>query len=78
MSKRKTIEDGFGSSCTTCPHPLCDLQVVRPGKFQCDDWCDHVDAMGDLEVSEEHIAKLLEHIAWLTAELNRRWEADDE
>lgn len=28
------IEDGFGSSWATCG-PGCDLQVVRPGKVQC-------------------------------------------
>lgn len=28
------VDDGFGSACLRCG-PRCDLQVVRPGRFQC-------------------------------------------
>lgn len=35
MSER-TIEDGFGSCWELCDRQDCGLQVVRPGKAQCD------------------------------------------
>ena len=33
------LEDGFGSFWRTCNDERCDLQVVRPGKVQCSDYC---------------------------------------
>jgi len=38
MSDYGTIEDGFGSCWARCK-PDCQLEVVRPGKCQCND-CD--------------------------------------
>lgn len=42
MSERRTLENGeivvedsFGSTWLVCNKPYCDLQVVRPGKVQC-------------------------------------------
>ncbi len=35
------VADGFGSEWVKCSHPLCDLEVVRPGKVQCSDWCEY-------------------------------------
>ena len=32
---RELIEDGFGSCWEKCDSPTCSLQVVRPGKAQC-------------------------------------------
>lgn len=34
------VEDGFGSCWIKCRSPKCDLQVVRPGKAQCSNYCD--------------------------------------
>lgn len=60
--KPETVEDGFGSVWVKCKHPLCDLEVVRPGKCQCSDWCDFVDALGDPETSSRHVDALIERI----------------
>lgn len=32
----EVIEDGFGSSWEKCLRQDCSLQIVRPGKVQCD------------------------------------------
>lgn len=32
---RLVVFDGFGSEWLCCADPGCDLQVVRPGKVQC-------------------------------------------
>ena len=34
------VEDGFGGAWVKCDDPRCDLEVVRPGKVQCSDFCD--------------------------------------
>lgn len=31
-----TIDDGFGNCWTKCRRPGCQLEIVRPGKVQCD------------------------------------------
>ena len=33
----EVVEDGFGSRWQKCLLSDCSLQVVRPGKVQCDD-----------------------------------------
>ena len=73
-----TIEDGFGSEWAKCTHPLCDLHVCRPGKAQCNKWCDYIDAMGCLEVSAAHIDTLLDHISWQRDYIRRIEDAGDE
>ena len=34
----KIVDDGFGNTYQKCDRPNCSLEVVRPGKVQCD--CD--------------------------------------
>lgn len=38
----RIVDDGFGNQAEMCDREDCDLQVVRPGKFQCrcddDEW----------------------------------------
>jgi hypothetical protein len=35
------VEDGYGNAWEKCLRPDCSLQIVRPGKVQCDDdWVD--------------------------------------
>lgn len=69
--KPETAEDGFGSVWLKCKHPLCDLQVVRPGKCQCSDWCDF--NTPETSLSSEHVEKLIQQVKWLEADLGR-WE----
>ena len=58
-----TISDGC-TEWTKCQHPLCDLQVVRPGKVQCSDWCDYADDDSDM-CSMPHVEKLIDEIKYL-------------
>ena len=55
MTTSSKIEDGFGNCWAKCDHALCDLQVVRPGKVQCSDWCAPMSA-------KAHIDKLIAHV----------------
>jgi len=34
------LEDGHGSVWYKCDYPKCDLEIVRPGKVQCSQYCD--------------------------------------
>lgn len=36
-SEPRTVEDGFGNRWYKCDLADCSLQVVRPGKVQCND-----------------------------------------
>lgn len=36
----KILDDGFGNQWLICAHPKCDLQIVRPGKVQCSEYCE--------------------------------------
>lgn len=44
MTKRcnewRWVEDDFGNAWGRCVLPDCDLQVVRPGKVQCNNACE--------------------------------------
>lgn len=42
-----TIDDGFGNRWDKCERPDCDLQVVRPGKVQCNGCDTDDDAVAD-------------------------------
>lgn len=33
------VDDGFGSVWEGCDDSRCDIQVVRPGKVQCSNYC---------------------------------------
>ena len=36
---RPEVEDGFGMTAIGCWDRRCDIQVVRPGKVQCSNFC---------------------------------------
>lgn len=38
--RSNSLDDGFGNIWMKCRSPECDLQIVRPGKVQCSDYCD--------------------------------------
>ena len=33
------LDDGFGNCWLVCHDVRCDLQIVRPGKVQCSNYC---------------------------------------
>jgi hypothetical protein len=70
MSSEELVEDGFGSTWSKCSHPLCDLQVVRPGKSQCSNWCNFITS----EQDEQHKA-LIHHVKLIesTSEKQEAW-----
>lgn len=73
---RCEVDDGFGSTWTKCLHPLCDLQVVRPGKVQCSDWCEHHDDNSEAHVSAEHVLKLIAHAKRLEEDIDQLLNED--
>lgn len=48
-AEERLVDDGFGNAWVMCPHPKCDLQIVRPGKVQCSGYsnCDGDDYVTD-------------------------------
>lgn len=47
------VDDGFGNVWMKCDRSYCDLQVVRPGKVQCNGssrgGCGHDDEAAEME-----------------------------
>jgi len=55
---RKTVSDGY-ASVETCARIDCDLQVVRPGKFQCKGESDSLGCPFD---ESELISRITSHV----------------
>lgn len=74
MTDEKTIEDGFGGCWVKCDHPDCDLQVVRPGKVQ----CNPVDCMAGRESDDERVLsadELREHGIFVVPKHSREYNS---
>ena len=48
----RVLDDGFGNTWTTCEHDDCGLEIVRPGKVQCER-CVFTDEVKELSEPQE-------------------------
>jgi hypothetical protein len=47
IEKKNIVDDGFGNAWAKCGHSECDLHVVRPGKVQCNRYCENEETEED-------------------------------
>ena len=66
VSNTEYVIEDDGTAWMKCAHPRCSLQLVRPGKTQCDGECDQLTPagalmayiIGDYETSRAIVAAL--------------------
>lgn len=49
----KILDDGFGNTWTTCEMDDCGLEIVRPGKVQCERCQFEDETPGKVDIQEK-------------------------
>ena len=72
MSDFGDIEDGFGNCWAKCKED-CGLEIVRPGKVQCD--CDYICAEcgGEIRHYSEQESPFEHHSGWFCVNCTMQW-----